>query len=330
MQDVPRFKIKVFDGYCDDPDNTIHALTKFLEQETMVEIGFHGEAPALDYTYLGEEKFIDCLKKLCSQTKKEHSLVKLVSGNMIERKDIWPNLEMFYDDQHFLYGQTTTPNHKKAKNLKHFALFVGVSRWPRLWLSCMLHNEHRDKSLLTFNTDAKIKNVDKDKMFRNCYSSNLSEYFEAFANATPITLQKRPANHYFAHTDAYTLNEFYDRFFMELVTESFHTGNTFCPTEKTARPILNRTPFIVQGPKDYIKNLQQIGFKTFSQFWPEHYDSLSGHERLKEIKSVVDTISSYSEERLFQMLEDMQEILDHNYKTYMQLKPLDMEYRLLS
>jgi hypothetical protein len=330
MQDVPRFKIKVFDGYCDDPDNTIDALTKFLEQETFVEIGFHGEAPALDQTYLGETKFIDKLKEICLQTKKEHSQVKIVSGNIIERKDIWPNLEMFYDDQHFLYGQTTTPNHIKAMHLKHFALFVGVSRWPRLWLSCMLYNEHNNKSLLTFNADATNKNVDKDKMFAKCDSFNLSECFETFAKATPIRLQERPVDHYFAHTDAYTLNEFYDRFFLELITESFHSGRTFCPTEKTARPILNKTPFIVQGPKDYLRNLQQLGFKTFSQFWPEYYDSYSGYDRLKEIKSVVDTISSYSEGRLLEMLEDMQGILDHNYKTYMQLKTLDMEYRLLS
>ena len=46
----------MFDGYCDDPDKTIDALTKFLEQETFVEIGFHGEAPALDHTYLGKTK----------------------------------------------------------------------------------------------------------------------------------------------------------------------------------------------------------------------------------------------------------------------------------
>ena len=35
---------------------------------------------------------------------------------------------------------------------------------------------------------------------------------------------------------------------------------------------MNRRPFVIQGPKWYIKNLHLLGFKTFNRWWCEAYD----------------------------------------------------------
>jgi hypothetical protein len=192
-----------------------------------------------------------------------------------------------------------------------------------------LYNEHKEKTLLSFHKNARLHNVDKEKMFRLCASNNLVNYFENFSKATPIVLQTRPEDHYFAHSDAYTLNEFYNRFFLEIVTESFHSGTTFCPSEKTARPISNETPFILFGPKHFLKHLNKIGFKTFSPWWNEQYDECSGYERLKEIHKVINHISGKNIKELEKMYEEMKPVLAHNLKLYKSLKHLDMEYKLL-
>jgi hypothetical protein len=111
--------------------------------------------------------------------------------------------------------------------------------------------------------------------------------------------------------------QFYTEFLIDIVAETFTTGRTFFPTEKTTRPMLMKKPFIVMGSKHFLTYLRQMGFKTFHDFWDESYDVFDEKQRYEKILDLITTISHKSLDELGSMYDQMQKILDHNHDLIM-------------
>jgi hypothetical protein len=105
----------------------------------------------------------------------------------------------------------------------------------------------------------------------------------------------------------------YQDIFVDIISESHVAGNTFYPTEKTARPIWLKKPFIIFASKDYLCYLRQLGFRTFNDFWDEDYDGYEGRERYIRILQLIDSIAKKSKSELNNMYWSMKYTLDYNY-----------------
>lgn len=57
-----------------------------------------------------------------------------------------------------------------------------------------------------------------------------------------------------------------------IITETISTGDNFFLSEKTIKAMHAYRPFVVFGPRHYLRNLQQMGFQTFSTVIDESYD----------------------------------------------------------
>jgi hypothetical protein len=86
------------------------------------------------------------------------------------------------------------------------------------------------------------------------------------------------------HNSNQSLLGFYDNFQIEIVAETMTLGESFFPTEKTVRPIMGSKPFLVHAPVNYLANLRNLGFRTFSDLWSEDYDQYEGIERWNLMK----------------------------------------------
>ena len=229
----------------------------------------------------------------------------------------------------------------KNNNLKHFGRFVGRSNAPRLFLSTYLDKNYNDKTISTyhFNLD---DDYHKDEIGLETLitSYNISDVTDCakFLASCPRTIdnivfkyqKERSVNGNDFSTQLHELEKDkfiskYRQFFVEIVSETFFNGNTFFITEKIVRPILLKTPFIVQGPVNYLKNLRKLGFKTFHDFWDEGYDEDPVQHSIKEITKVIDAISQEPTDELNWMLYNMKDILDHNYNTLLNLTEKDFE-----
>ena len=101
-----------------------------------------------------------------------------------------------------------------------------------------------------------------------------------------------------------SLLQYYDRFNIELVCETYTYGDTFFPTEKTVRPIMAAKPFLVYGPRGYLRRLCELGFRTYADCWDESYDLLEGPERWRAMRSVIqDVIDRAARDTLTQAWE---------------------------
>jgi hypothetical protein len=49
-------------------------------------------------------------------------------------------------------------------------------------------------------------------------------------------------------------------------------------------------PFLVYGPKNFLARLQDLGFKTYNNYWDESYDKLEGPQRWQAMQLVIDDI----------------------------------------
>ena len=113
----------------------------------------------------------------------------------------------------------------------------------------------------------------------------------------------------------------YNNIFLDIVCEKMITGQTFFPTEKTARPLATKTPFLIMAAPNYIKNLHRLGFRSFGQFWDEGYDYQQGVQRVESIQRITDDLAKLDHKQLQNMYQDMSSILDHNHKIYHELMP---------
>jgi hypothetical protein len=109
------------------------------------------------------------------------------------------------------------------------------------------------------------------------------------------------------------IERFYADTFCDVVTETKYAQPTGNISEKTFRPIGYLKPFILVGPPRSLEYLKTMGYKTFSDYWDESYDSEENHQaRLTKIFKLIDHINSKSIDELRQLYIDMQPILTHN------------------
>lgn len=128
------------------------------------------------------------------------------------------------------------------------------------------------------------------------------------------------------HTESHnTLIDSYSRVFCAIITETRFAQPFSILSEKTLNPITEMCSFIIVGPPNSLEYLKQLGFKTFSKWWDESYDTELNHEkRMIKIFRLIDYIDSLSLKTLREMHNDMYETLAHNYNVVKSFKRNDI------
>jgi len=115
--------------------------------------------------------------------------------------------------------------------------------------------------------------------------------------------------------------EYHKKTFMSVISETSTVDSVVFFSEKTFKPIYACQPFIISGNPFSLKKLKEFGFQTFDRWWDESYDSeLKYENRLKKIINVVEYICNKSDEELILMINEMEEVLRHNYNTFINAK----------
>jgi hypothetical protein len=103
--------------------------------------------------------------------------------------------------------------------------------------------------------------------------------------------------------------------FLYVVTESRYCQPIANISEKLLRSYLAKRPFVIVGAPYSLEYLNKLGFKSFNKWWDESYDTEENHsKRLKMIFDIIDYIDSLSYDDLWSLLNEMKDVLDHNYE----------------
>ena len=227
--------------------------------------------------------------------------------------------------------------HVYTKDIKkHFGIFIGRSNGPRLDLASYIYDAFHNESSVTYHYS-----LSSEYHRNNIGLEEIITYFNQIDISVPAHFLKQcpivdstiepvvqsdlnPAQQ-LLENDHDTFLTRYCNFLVEIVCETCYNGNTFFPTEKTWRPILLETPFIVQGPQWYLHRLQDMGFQTFDRWWDEGYSEDPANWQNTEIKKVIDSIGKLTIEQLQEMYTEMKPLLAHNKKRFMELNSKDFE-----
>jgi hypothetical protein len=189
-------------------------------------------------------------------------------------------------------------------------------------IAAHLLTQHRDSSAVGFAVDP--NDADQRELFEltqlwqhsPASAANFAKIYDQLPLYHADVDQYTPGAHL---TDGYVAQtkRIYQHFLIDIVAETFTSGNCFFVTEKTIRPMLLKKPFIVMGSQNYLEYLHQMGFRTFADFWDESYDGYSAADRYSRILALIDQLATKSTAELETMYWDMQYTLDHNYDLLM-------------
>ena len=304
-------------------------ITEAMVTDQDIKIDLNNEGPDISATVL--EKYIMYCANIYNYDTKR---ISIKTANQVQKHNIFfikktAPFNLVINARDYAYNYT-----KDVK--KHFGIFIGRSNGPRLDLASYIYNAFHNESYVTYHyslsSEYHRNNIGLEEIVTNFNQIDISVPAR-FLKQCPIvdsTIEPvaqsdlNPAQQ-LLENDHDTFLTRYCNFLVEIVCETCYNGNTFFPTEKTWRPIILETPFIVQGPQWYLHRLRDMGFQTFSRWWDEGYSEDPANWQSTEIKKVIDSVGKLSIEQLKEMHQEMQPILQHNKKRFIELTSKDFE-----
>ena len=273
----------------------------------------------------------EILDQACTLTGYSRSRICIKTCNLLESHpyyyiEIQPPIKHLHTLQNILSQQPISYK-KMHKHSKHFGHFIGHGNRYRLAIASHLWSKHSDKSHQTYHTSPtdELHNefVALEDLWFNGHQDKILEATN-FLRHTPVRYDHQDSSP-ILHSKTYGILPLYENIFVDISSQPFCAGSTFFVDEKIWRPIITKTPFIVQGPRYFLNNLQRLGFRTFDRWWDEGYSEDPPDCQVRSVIDIIDKLSSLSHGDLQNLYEEMKSILDHNYDVFMSLDAICFE-----
>ena len=319
-------KIITIDGKIWNKDQAaIDIISAMLQHERPVKISLNGEGPCADHVGL-----YDLLDRICIAQAWPCCDIEIETANFLEQHAEYQirHVHQAYELQatQDLF-KTNPPTVKQFDSIWHFGHFIGHSNQHRLHLASYLYAEHFHQTLQSYHCSVTEpyhrEHIGLESFMVAGASAVEINRAQNLLSAGPLTLDLSACQDTISVPANLGLIDYYPQFFVELVNLSFYSGQTFYVDEKIWRPMLMRTPFIVQGPQHLISNLRRLGFETFHEFWDEGYSEDPPDCQVRAIIAIVQTLAKKTSKELEDMYIAMLPKLEHNRNLLKGLKAND-------
>jgi len=228
-----------------------------------------------------------------------------------------------------LFGVSPNERYMPIQNstfTKKFLSLSGRFDINRLKITIHLHKHWRDDSIIGYleNAERSIYNLTIPSLkttdgFFHKEIKWLKKYAPLIVdNAATQLLEKQHLTYGFGSSSIawyISMDEvcnYYDQYFIEVVAET-DLLNANWVTEKTMRSIVLGKPFLLLGGQGALRRLRDQGFKTFSNWFNEDYDSEPNPvKRRNLILTEINRLGSKTFDDLRTMASEMQSTLKHN------------------
>jgi hypothetical protein len=106
----------------------------------------------------------------------------------------------------------------------------------------------------------------------------------------------------------------YNQSHYSIVAETTCSNDYSHFTEKVAKPMIARRPFVAFAGQYYLRNLKRLGFQTFDSVIDESYDEIENHDlRISRAWKEVEILCQRDPESTHRSL---QSVLDHNFNHF--------------
>lgn len=227
--------------------------------------------------------------------------------------------------------------YKRSHAVKTFNVLQKRVRSHRIWFFKLLNDNNLiNDNIVSMNAFDAHQSFVEGKAISDLDGRMLSQLTPMMPPVNPI----RGSLDDFSSSDCGDyLNTFNEQIMLDtwcsVVSESLFsdadTDSTCFISEKTFKPIACHHPFMILGGKGSLKRLRDMGYRTFSPFIDETYDTLPTFERMNAIVAEMKRINAMSENEKVKWFIGMREILEHNRQvlyrnTFYELNPV---YKLI-
>lgn len=217
------------------------------------------------------------------------------------------------------FNKVLTSNREEQKEKQ----FLCLNRRPRLGrvliFGAIETNPYlRDKTILTMGPHELPEGTEfrpLKAIERKYIPSWIYDYVDSYDFGKPVHVLDNPDNSNKAHD----VNlEFHQTTFLNVVTETLYNKEIMFLSEKIFKPMYMLQPFVVIGNPNTLKELRQLGYKTFDRWWDESYDEEEDLvQRVLKVEIVLNKLSKLSFEELHRITQEMEETLIHNYNRFL-------------
>lgn len=175
---------------------------------------------------------------------------------------------------------------------------------------CLISFSDREieRPTVTFKQSADINNISW------LYPDITQETIENFANKLPLVIDGQTNINQMCEDRENISRSYYQQSLVSIITETNFTQNEVTLTEKSYKPVKEKHPFIIVGVNGALEGMRDAGFKTFSNFWDESYDSMQDpSQRMQAIMRVIDDISTWDNKKILEFKLLVKPILEHNF-----------------
>lgn len=317
-------EIKTSDGKIFSRDRVIIDIVHAVQTGVNpVRLDLAGEGPCCQS--IGIYQLLD---DICARFSYPRNQIEIVTANFLESHPEYQIIRRHQNYELIASKKIRTDSTKQFDtNFKHFGHFIGHSNKYRLQLASYLYANQKDKTVQSYHCNVQEPYHREfigleDLMFANATQEEIAWAGKLIADS-PITVDIPACEETIGMSQNLNITQVYPTFFVELVSLTFFSGNTFYVDEKMWRPIMMQTPFMVQGPANLINNFQRLGFRTFGKYWDEAYSEDPDGCHVPAMRKNIERLSTLTVQALSSMYYDMQSILEHNYNRLLELKPLD-------
>lgn len=254
--------------------------------------------------------FFKLLDELCNYWQWDKSLITVVTTN---RFHTHPEYNVIWNDSflaaHFF--NIHSPIFPWSGE-KYYGMFIGRANSPRIYAG-QLHSkfEYKQYGLTSFNDDLTQFMIYPeliDYFFHSNQTYKEMCSLKPYSDIGPVT----PPPIVPMKQNEIAWPAVYKKIAIELVCETSKTANCSASiSEKILRPLYYKRPFLLIGPPGMLAFLNEIGYKTFGEFFPEDYDNLEGIPRVIRIFDILHEL--IKSKAIDTLVDKSNDILMHNH-----------------
>lgn len=156
---------------------------------------------------------------------------------------------------------------------------------------------YRTPELDNHESDMLRRQIKNQSAFHSYLSSNMTLFQNRDSNYVPWEIYANSNYSVVAETNGMQL---------------YHNSDHFFPTEKTAKPLFAKRPFVMFGTANYLHNLRRLGFETFGSVIDESYDNIINDvDRWSAAWQAVCELAQQNPETVYKKLHN---VLEHNHQ----------------
>lgn len=204
----------------------------------------------------------------------------------------------------------------KKRNHKFLSFNNKVRQHRTIFLSILKNLNIIDKNLISFdirdNIQSQLDRVE-NSVLENGGDDDLVKKWQTIYSDESLVRSVDIESVKMARGHGWDRQEVYLDSYINITTETLFFEDCWYISEKIFKPIANLQPFINIGSPNTLFELRKLGFKTFSDFWDESYDSETNPIiRMKKLEKIITDLSNMSINNIHALYEKALPICIHN------------------